>query len=263
MTSLHAFPDLGPLLLLLLTYAAAATFSGLAGFGLSAIGSLSLLQLSPQVGIPLLMVLSLATQLSNLGALWPELRGHVVATPQGVGAAPFIVGGLVGVPAGLLMLQHVDTRNLLLTLGSALMLYATWALLRSPTISTRPDPTRLHSALLVGAAGGVAGGFAAFPGIALVIWNGMTGASKERSRARVQPFILVMQSAALALFCWMHPQPFTAQFCMLLLLALPAALIGSHLGTRLYRRTGYVGFRRITTVVLGLAGATLVARAFA
>lgn len=63
--------------LLAVVYTGAAVLSGLSGFGFAAIGALSPIVLPPQLGIPLLMALSLATQSTSLRVLWRDLGAHV------------------------------------------------------------------------------------------------------------------------------------------------------------------------------------------
>lgn len=111
--------------------------------------------------------------------------------------------------------------------------------------------------MLVGAGGGIVGGFAAFPGSALVIWNGIVGRTKEQSRALTQPYILCMQVVALVLLAALHPQLFDTTFWTRLAVGLPGTLIGNQLGVAVYRRTGDLGYRRITLIMLGLAGTAL------
>ena len=142
-------------------------------------------------------------------------------------------------------------------LGLLLVGYAAWSL-RAPARAAMAVPaSSLRSAMLVGAVGGVVGGFAAFPGSALVIWNGVVGRTKEQSRALTQPYILCMQVVALVLLAALQPALFGTTFWTLLMVALPGTLIGNQLGVAVYRRTGDMGYRRITLFMLGLAGAGL------
>jgi uncharacterized membrane protein YfcA len=239
-------------------YSTAAVFSGLSGFGFSAIGCLSLLVLPPQLGIALLMALSLATQASSFGSLWPELRQHALPWSRRDGVVPYLAGGTLGMPAGLAVLSLLGARELTVALGLLLVAYAGWSLLKPAALrlgDTRPSRWR---SFLVGAVGGVVGGFSAFPGSALVVWNGLVGVSKEQGRALTQPFILWMQVVGLVLVTVMRPRLFDAAFWLVFAAALPAALLGNALGVAIYRRTGDVGYRRITFAALGLTGAGLV-----
>lgn len=243
--------------LLAAIYAVSAVFSGLSGFGFSAIGALSLVMLPPQLGVPVLMGLSLASQLLSCGSLARELRPHVGAWHRRDGVMPYLVGGMVGLPIGLLILSSLNAQPLMIGLGLLLLAYASWSLL-SPLQAARPaTASSLRNAMLVGVAGGVAGGFAAFPGSALVIWNGIVGRTKEQSRALTQPYILFMQTAALLLLAALHPQLFDAKFWTVFTVALPGTLMGNQLGVAVYRRTGDLGYRRITLIVLGVAGTGL------
>lgn len=241
-------------------YATAAVFSGLSGFGFSAIGCLSLLVLPPQLGIAMLMALSLITQASSFSSLWPELRRHALPWGRRDGVVPYLAGGTLGMPAGLAILALLGARELTIALGLLLMGYSAWSLLKPSALRLRdPTPARWRS-FLVGAAGGVVGGFSAFPGSALVIWNGLSGIGKEEGRALTQPFILWMQVVGLALVTATRPRLFDGAFWAVFAAALPAALLGNALGVAIYRRTGDVGYRRITFVALGLTGCGLVAK---
>lgn len=241
-------------LLLAAIYAVAAVFSGLSGFGFSAIGCLSLLVLPPRLGVTTLMALSLVTQLSSFGSLRGELRRHVGPWRHRDGVLPYLVGGTVGMPIGLAILGTFDARRLTTGLGLLLIAYAAWSLFKPATLRLDDRAPSLRRSFLVGAAGGVVGGFSAFPGSALVVWNGLVGASKERGRALTQPFILWTQIVGLAMSLATRPQLFGRPFWQLFFAALPAALLGNRLGVAIYRRTGDVGYRRITFVALGVSG---------
>ena len=246
------------LLVLSTIYVVAATFSGLSGFGFSAVGCLTLILLPVQLGVVLLMALSLVTQASSFSSLRAELRQHAGRWQQPDGVLPYLVGGTVGMPLGLAILAEFGGRSLAAALGLLLVAYAAWSLLKPPALQLRNSHPSARSAFLVGVVGGIVGGFSAFPGSALVIWNGLTGASKERGRALVQPFVLWMQIVGLALLLVTRPQVFDRSFATVFMMALPAALLGNRLGVGIYRRTSDVSYRRVTFWALGVSGAGLV-----
>jgi uncharacterized membrane protein YfcA len=256
----HLAPDhVSALPLLVLIYGTAALFGGLAGFGFSAIGSLSLLALPPQMGIALLMVLSIVTQAISYHSLLPELRAARTKQPLWrEGVTPYLLGACLGLPVGLAILEGVGTPTLLLSLGCFLVSYAAWSLFKPDSIRLNAPTSSVWPGVLVGAAGGVIGGFSAFPGAALVVWHGLTGASKAHSRSLTGPFILGTQVVAFAAMALAWPERLSAGFWTLLGLALPIALLGNRAGLALYRRTGDRGYRQITLFVLGLSGAGLV-----
>ena len=114
---------------------------------------------------------------------------------------------------------------------------------------------------LVGAIGGVVGGFTAFPGAAVVVWSGLRHLPKSESRAIVQPYILVLQLLALLLLAVEHPETFSRAYWSLLLLTLPIVLPCTLIGVYLYRLLSDVNFRRVTFMLLGVSGAGLLFKA--
>jgi len=250
--------DVTAAILLITIYAASATFSGFSGFGFPAIGSLTMVVLAPQLAIPLLISLSLATQALGSVALWREFRDPTRRSLQRHGVAsgvgPYLIGGVSGLPLGLLLLSHAPAKLLMQVVGTVVVCYAVWSLLKPAAAllhRTRQGP---WSSLLVGAAGGVLGGCAAFPGLAVVIWTGLIGASKESSRSLTRSFILAMQTIALSLLLITHPHWFNVGFWTLFLLALPTTLLFFQLGVAIHRCTGDSSCRRITLIALGCAG---------
>lgn len=240
--------------------AAAAVFSGLSGFGMSALGSLSLLVLPPTTGVPLLMALSLVIQLLSLRSLWPALRPTVQGHAFRRELAVLVAGGLLGMPVGLLMLQRSHTQALLLAFGCLLSVYAFACLVGvRPPRSVRPTPP-LGQTVLVGLAGGVIGGFTAFPSCLLVVRNARLGLPKVYSRALTQLFIVLMQTLGLGLLLWQRPDAFGPGFWRPFWLVLPGVLAGNALGLALFKKTGDIGYRQITLGALGVVGAALIWR---
>ncbi len=240
-------------------YFASAVFSGLSGFGFSAIGALTLCVLPPQFGVCMLMLLSLVTQALSLGSLRHEARAHRRGWQQGF--LPYAAGGVLGLPLGLKILAAAPSHELIFALGALLVGYASYGIFK-PTSPAQPSrTTSLGGAVAVGAIGGVVGGFSAFPGSALVVWNGLRNVPKEQGRALTQPFILAMQLIAISLLAWRQPSVFDARMLTLLIVALPLACAGNSLGVKLYKRTSHVNYRLITLAALGLAGASLVLKA--
>lgn len=247
------------LVALAMIYLASAIFSGLSGFGFSAIGALTLCVVPPQFGICMLMLLSVFTQAMSLGTLRVELRAHNAIWQQGF--LPYAAGGVLGLPLGLEILAHAPSHGLVLALGTLLFAYSTYSIFKPKSLALPRRETSLGGALAVGAIGGVVGGFSAFPGSALVVWNGLKDLPKEHSRALTQPFILVMQIVALAMLAITKPTLFEPRLIALFVLALPLACAGNRIGLEIYRRTSQVNHRLITLGALGLSGLSLVLKA--
>ena len=231
--------------------AVSGLMSGLSGFGFSAIGALSLWFIPPKLGVPLLMSLSTANQLMSLGQLRADLRHWREWWPDG--PTPYLLGGLIGVPVGLMILHSLPTTTLMLVFGGVLVLYAAYSLLKPASLHVTMKGGPASSAL-VGAIGGVIGGFTAFPGAAVVVWSGLRQLDKRESRSIVQPYILGLQLISLTLLAIQHPQTFSRTFWVLLLITVPVVLPGTLLGVRLYRNLSDVNFRRITFLLLGTSG---------
>jgi hypothetical protein len=262
---LHHLPQVstGSLLMLGTVYLVAAVFSGLSGFGFSAIGSLSLLVLPPQLGVALLMGLSLIGQLASCRSLWSELRdAQGAAGAWRYDAWPYLVGGCLGLPAGLHVLSGASASNLIAGLGVFLVSYAVWSLLKPDYLRLRASPRGPWAGLTVGALGGLVGGFSAFPGAVIVVWTGLIGLPKAHTRALTAPFILGMQALAFLSICLLWPERLGPTFWGLLALSTPLVLLGNRYGVGIYRRTGDVGYRRVTLAALGISGLALLMKTF-
>ena len=217
--------------------------SGLSGFGFSAIGSFCLLFLSPKLGVPLLMGLSILNQLMSLGQLKEGLRPW--KEWWRFGPTPYILGGLAGVPVGLAVLENLPTSTLMLLFGFFLVSYAFYSLFRSKSFRLKIKDEPLIAGV-VGLVGGIVGGFTAFPGAAVVVWSGLRGLSKRDSRSIVQPYILCLQITSLLVLSVQHPETFNQDYWSLLVCAIPLVLAGTLLGVNLYRKISDINFRTVT-----------------
>jgi uncharacterized membrane protein YfcA len=190
----------------------------------------------------------LKQDLRPLHQWWPE------------GPAPYLLGGLAGVPVGLSILHALPTAELMAVFGGFLIVYAAYSMLK---------PEGLHverrsgwaTCALVGMTGGVIGGFTAFPGAAVVVWSGLRRLPKAESRSIVQPYILGLQLVSLAMLALQRPATFSSTFWALLIITVPVVLPCTLLGVSLYRSLSDINFRRITFVLLGTSGAALLIKA--
>src|SRR3984957_399169 len=232
--------------------------SGLAGFGFSAIGALSLWFLPPKMGVPLLMSLSTANQLMSLGQLKADLRPWREWWPDG--PTPYLLGGLLGVPIGLAILHALPTATLMLVFGGVLVIYAAYSMLKPASLhlSMKTGP---FSSGLVGMAGGLIGGFTAFPGAAVVVWSGLRQLPKRESRSIVQPYILGLQLVSLGMLALEHPETFGPTYWALLVITVPIVLPCTLLGVNLYKSLSDINFRRVTFMLLGTSGLGLLIKA--
>ena len=234
----------------------AGVVSGLSGFAFSAVAACVLWLLPPLQAVPLIMLLSVCNQLLSVGKLRQEMM--LWGTGEREGALAYIAGGLVGVPVGLALLQNLPASTFAGGLGLFLIAYSVLVLLK-------PDSLRItlsgwKPAVAVGAAGGIIGGFSAFPGSMPVVYLGLRGLSKVETRGITQPYILALQLISLSILALTHSTIFNPQFWLLWGLTLPAVLLGSSAGVALYRRTSEVNFRRAVLILLIVSGASLLAK---
>ena len=248
-------PAIGAVVALLLFLA--GLLSGLSGFAFSAVAACVLWVLPPLQAIPLLMLLSTCNQLISAGSL----RRDIVLLPKAErdGALPFILGGLAGVPAGLALLKGLPCTGFAAALGAFLIAYSALMLWKPASLRIRLSGWR--PAMLVGAAGGVVGGFSGFPGSMPVVYLSLRGASKTETRGVVQPYILTLQLVSLTSLALADSSIFNTTFWVLGCVTLPAALLGTFTGIALYRRLSDLNFRRAVLILLVVSGFSLVARA--
>ncbi len=186
--------------------------------------------------------------LLHLTTLWPQ-RVHVE-----IGKVwPFVVGGLIGIPIGVRVLLVMDAGILKVALGVFLLAFGTYALL-SPRLHTIKGGGRVADAG-IGFIGGILGGVGGYSGVLPTIWTQLRGWSKQRARAVYQPYIIVIQSVAvagilLATYDWSG--------LILVLLVLPPLALGTWIGWQIYGRMNDLRFRQALAVLLIASGATLV-----
>ena len=238
--------------------AASALMSGLSGFGFSAIGALCLIFLPPKLGVPLLMTLSAANQIMSLRQLKADMAPIKHWWPNG--PAPYLLGGLVGVPVGLAILSSLPTTDLMLVFGGVLVIYAGYSLARPHGARATVQGGWLASSL-VGMSGGVIGGFTAFPGAAVVVWNGLRHVPKREARAIVQPYIFVLQLLSISLLALQKPETFGPNYWLLVAITVPVVLPCTLIGVKLYHSLSDVNFRRVTFILLGVSGMGLLIKA--
>jgi uncharacterized membrane protein YfcA len=227
---------------------AGATVSGFTGFAFSAVAGAVLLHvLPPSEAVPLMMVCSVLVQTVSL----ISLRRHI----QWRGSMMLVAGGLIGLPPALFLLLHADAMFFRIGFGVFLAAYSGYMLLRPARRLVHNARGPLHDAL-IGFAGGLTGGLTAMPGAVPTIWCDLRGVAKDKQRGLIQPYITVMQVAALALLAVQHGLPDGVAGKVLLSLA--PLLAGTLVGVVLFGRVDDVLFRRILLVVLLISGLAFV-----
>lgn len=228
----------------------AAFASGMAGFAFNLVAAGILFHwLPPQQTAPVLVVGSMLIQLGTIGAVLPAIRWAVLR--------PYVIGGVLGTPFGVLILRMADATAIAAGVGLLLIGYAGYMLAR---IALRRAPPMLRAGPAadagIGFAGGVLGGIGGFSGALPAMWGDLKGLRKDEARAIFQPFIVLMQlAAAIGLVAGGF---FGTESARMLLLALPALALGAWLGVKAYRVIPAEGFRVVLLGLLLLSGLSLV-----
>lgn len=166
---------------------------------------------------------------------------------------PFALGGLAGIPLGVALLTHVDTRGLKAALGIFLVVYGAYALLAPRLPEIRGGGRAADAA--VGFAGGVLGGLGGYSGVLPSIWTQLRGWRKDVARGVFQPFILMAHVATLIL---VGIAALDVAGVLMTLAALPALVAGAWIGWRVYGRLDDRRFRQVLAALLVASGLTLV-----
>lgn len=169
--------------------------------------------------------------------------------------APFVLGGLLGLPLGLLLLPRIDVLVFKAFLG---VLLAFWcpAMLFSGKLPRITHGGRIADAL-IGAGGGVMGGLGGFTGVLPTLWCTLRGMDKDAQRAIVQNFNL---SLLLVTFAGYIATGIISRATLpYLAIVAPAMLVPSLLGARLYIGISEATFRKVVLSLLTCTGIALLA----
>jgi uncharacterized protein len=96
----------------------------------------------------------------------------------------------------------------------------------------------------------------AMPGAVPTLWCDLHGVSRLEQRGIVQPFMLVIQVAAILLM--LQAPAGDTLYWGTFILVLPAVVAGTWIGLRLFGQVDGCGFRKAVLVLLMLSGATLI-----
>jgi uncharacterized membrane protein YfcA len=233
----------------LLAVLLASTASSIAGFAFSALCGALLFHLmdSPVYAVQVMIVCSIAIQLFSVATLWRSIDWRSLPI--------YLIGGILGVPAGVYLLLHLPCDAYRDAIGGLLIAYGGYLLLRWPTRALRMGPLADACA---GFLGGLSGGLAAFPGAFVTIWCGLKGWDKARQRGVYQPFILGMQPITLLVIYLMRPSASIAmQLDWKTLTFIPAALLGAWLGLCIFKRLSDRQFELAVNLLLIASGVGL------
>lgn len=244
--------DLGLLDLVLFVGAtfAASLVAGMAGFAFGLIAAAVWLHvLTPLQTTTLIVAFGLIVQGY---AVWKLRRALKLER-----LLPFLVGGAIGLPVGVALLRWTPAAELRAAVGVVLVLFSLYSLAR-PQIRKFTAGGRLADGG-IGVLSGILGGLTGFGGILPTIWSGLRGWPRDEQRAVFQPTGVAIFLGTILLLG--GAGTITADTLRLFLIGLPALLVGTWLGLRLYGRLDEAGFRRVVLVLLLFSGIALIVAA--
>ena len=230
---------------ILLGAAVAGFVQGMSGFafGLVAMAFWSFM-LEPSVAGPLVVFCSIIGQAMGMRSL------KVAAIPR---AIPFILGGLVGVPLGVVLLPRVNPQMFQAGLGLLLLVWCPAMLLatRLPRVS---HGGRVADGI-AGALGGIMGGIGGLPGPIPTLWCVLRGWDRLTQRSVFQLVFLTLHTTTMTGYLLTGTIP--AEAAWLFPVMVPIVIASALLGARAYQMLGDIGFQRIVLGLLAVSGAVL------
>jgi len=227
---------------------AAGFVQGLSGFGFGLVAmSFWAWALEPR----------LAAALAVCGALTGQLVA-AVSVRRGFDRKrllPFVLGGLAGIPIGVALLPRLDMQAFKLMLGTLLVLWCP-AMLMARQLPRITHGGRVGDAV-AGLTGGIMGGLGGFTGVLPTLWCTLRGFDKDAQRAVIQNFNLSMLLVTMATY--VATGLVTRATLPLLAVVVPAMLVPSFLGARLYLGISEARFKQVVLGLLTLSGVAMLA----
>jgi hypothetical protein len=220
---------------------------GLSGFafGLVAMGIWAW-SLDPILAGPLVVFGSLIGQCLATGSMWRVLDPWR--------ALPFVLGGIVGIPIGVVLLRYINPLAFKACVGALLMVWCPVMLFASDLPRVRWGGR--YADAVVGWIGGIMGGLGGLIGPAPILWATLRGWDRHAQRSVFQVFNIAMQGLTFVAYLVSGTIP-ASDFPMFAVMV-PAMLIPSLVGYRLYHRISDRNFRRVVLGLLTVSGAVLV-----
>ena len=235
-------------LIIALGAALAGFVQGLSGFAFGMVAmSLWAWTLEPRMAAVLTVFGSLTGQLI---AAVRVRRGFDVAA-----LAPFIAGGLAGIPLGMLLLPYLDMASFKTAIGAFLVLWCPAMLMarRLPPLRWGGRSGDAGAGLI----GGVMSAIGGFSGTVPTLWCTLRGYQKDRQRAIIQNFNLTILAVTMAVY--LIAGNVTAEMLPRFAVVAPAMLIPTLIGAKVYHRIDEARFRAIVLTLLTVSGVMMLA----
>jgi uncharacterized protein len=239
-----------PIALVIAGAATAGFVQGLTGFGFGLVAmSFWAWALDPRLAAVLAVFGGLTGQ--TLAALTVR-RGFDLRR-----VAPFVVGGLLGLPLGLWLLPRIDAVMFRFYIGTLL---AVWCpiMLFSQRLPKLTFGGRVADGL-AGACGGAMGPLGGFTGAIPTLWCTLRGYERDTQRAVIQNFNLALLAVTMA--SYLATGVVTKPMLPLMAVVAPALLGPALLGMKVYVGISPAAFRNVVLGLLTASGIAMLANA--
>lgn len=168
---------------------------------------------------------------------------------------PFVLGGLAGIPLGIMLLPQLNMLWFKALLGGFLVIWCPVMLLARHLPKVTAGGRWADG--LVGLGGGVLGGLGGFTGTLPTLWCTLRAYPKDTQRTVIQNFNLSMLAVTMA--SYLATGMVTRDMLPLFAIVAPAMLVPTLLGARLYIGISEARFRQIVLGLLTASGLALLA----
>ncbi len=168
--------------------------------------------------------------------------------------APFIVGGVFGVPLGTMLLGYVDPVYMRFWIGVLLVIFSIYNLAKP---ALKPVQGNMPADVGIGFFNGMLGGLTGLGGIIVTIWCHLRGWPKDVQRAVFQPIILA--SGVITIISFHVAGVITMETVKLWALGAPVMLAGVWVGLKFYGKLDEAAFRKVVLWLLLFSGLSLIA----
>lgn len=228
--------------------ALAGFVQGLSGFGFSLVAlSIWAWMLDPKLAAVLAVAGGFTGQVIAAVTL---RRGFAWARPM-----PFVAGGLLGLPFGLLLLPHLDPVWFKAVIGGLLFVWCP-LMLASRRLPRVHQGGRLADAV-AGVMGGIGGALGGLSGAIPTLWCTLRGYPKDMQRSIIQNFNLAL--LGMTLIGYFATGLVQTSMALPIAATAPAILITSLVGARVYVGISDLAFRNIVLTVLTASGLAMLA----
>lgn len=225
----------------------AGFIQGVSGFAFALVAtSLWAWMIEPQVLAPTVIMASLLGQLTSLSS--------IKTMPSVERTTPFLIGGAIGVPGGVLLLPLLDATAFRISIGVMLIIYCSVMLGIRELPVVRGGGKSADGG--IGLLAGVLGGATGVPGPPVILWCALRGWDKASQRATFQTFFIGLQLLILGFY--VAAGLVNARSLQLILVAALPIMISSWIGSKVFRRFTDRDFQKVIFGLLLISGLALV-----